>query len=68
MNVMTVSRPLRKRQTLPSLSPNRTRIIITPSRKEWDWQDLAEVLLFGLIALVSSWPVLAAFDAIVALK
>ncbi len=32
---------------------------------EWQWQAMLEALLFGLMTIVSVWPVLAAADAVI---
>jgi hypothetical protein len=68
MNVITVSRPPRKRNYHNSPSLNRTRRVRPRQDQKPEWQDMAEVLLFALIALISTWPLLAAVDAVVGLK
>ena len=32
---------------------------------EWQWQAVLEALLFGLMTIVSVWPLLAAADAVI---
>ena len=32
---------------------------------EWQWQAMLEALLFGLMTIVSVWPLLAAADAVI---
>jgi len=67
MNVITVSRPARKRNRHHVPPLNRTRRLRWQRHKQ-EWQELVEVLLFAVFAFVSAWPVLAAFDAVTALK
>ena len=68
MNVITVSRPRRKRNHHHTPPLNRTRRV--PSRQycKPEWQERAEVLVFALIALVSTWPLLAACEALAGLR
>jgi hypothetical protein len=65
MNVIKVQRPPRRRSNT-QIHPER----VTKSRipNEFGWQAMAEIFLFGMISLISIWPVFDAMDAVLRLK
>jgi hypothetical protein len=65
MNVIKVQRPQRR--------PNNVRLLRGEIRKlripsDFVWHGVAEIFLFGVISLISIWPVFDAMDAVLRLR
>jgi hypothetical protein len=65
MNVIKVQRP-RRRQNHGQIHLARATKSRLPN--DFSWHGAAEVFLFGLISLISIWPVFDAMDAVLRLK
>jgi hypothetical protein len=64
MNVITVQRTYRLRKKPEQQRPGVYRAEDEFERREDRWQSILEVLLFGIIAIVSAWPLFAAGQAV----
>ncbi len=60
MNVIKVPRPQRRRN---SAEIHPAKIEGRQQSSEFEWHGLAEVLLFGVISIISIWPIWAAMGA-----
>jgi hypothetical protein len=65
MNVIKVQRPARLRNGT-RIHPAETKKLRSPN--DFSWHGLAEVLLFGMMAVTSIWPLFDAMDAVLRLR
>jgi hypothetical protein len=64
MNVIKVQGTYRRSRKPNQPRPKGYRVEDECERREDQWQSILEVVFFGIIAIVSAWPLLAAGEAV----